>query len=153
MLTSRLIHRCWCLICGCGAISSSLSSLTWSNSSTAKASSSLMVHILVRSTGSESVAALVMFGTNLKIEQGLKVRTMTSLLHYKPQDGTYVESPTSRQCCIIVKTVVKMVDGLSNILLGWLWWCLEPIWKLNRDLKLGKWPHDRIINHKKMELT
>jgi hypothetical protein len=49
------------------------SSLTWSKNSsiTAKASS-------LMSFGSESVAALVMFGTNLKIKQGLKVRKMTS---------------------------------------------------------------------------
>ena len=59
----------------------------------------MAVHIL-GSLASESVAALVMFGTNLKIEQGLKVRKMASWLHYKPWNGAYlVESPTPWHCC------------------------------------------------------
>jgi hypothetical protein len=52
------------------------SSLTWPNSSTAKAS--LLADGAYTCWGSESVAALAMFGTNLEIEQELKVRKMES---------------------------------------------------------------------------
>ena len=38
-------------------------------------------------------------GTNLKFKQGLQVRKVASWLHYKPRNGTYLEPPTSRQCC------------------------------------------------------
>ena len=47
------------------------SSLTWPNSSTAKAS--LLADGAYTCWGSESVAALAMFGTNLEIERGLKL--------------------------------------------------------------------------------
>jgi hypothetical protein len=97
-----------------------------------------------------------MFGTNLEIEQGPKVRKMESWLHYKPQDGTYLELPTSRQCCDHCKDSCEDGWWFEQHTLSWLppvgqwdickWHCSIKFdksiachcWKLLTDL-LAQW--------------
>jgi hypothetical protein len=103
--------------------------------------------------------------SNLKIERGTKVRKIASWLHYKPQNGTYLDPPTSWQCCDHCEDSCEdswwfeqdAALGLASTgrAQGTTWSkhiLQEPIWKTSRDFKLAKRYHDCIKNHQ-MELT
>ena len=61
-------------------------------------------------------------GTNLRIEQALKVsrRHHADRIINQAMELTKSRPLHSSVSIIVVKTVVKTVDGLSSILLGWL---------------------------------
>ena len=70
-------------------------------------------------------------GTNLNIEQGLKVRKMASWwLHYKPQNGTDLELPTSKQCCDHCEDSCLLPVGMEVSVCKWQ--CSITIWQVDR---------------------